>query len=175
MKRRDFLRIVGVLTGSTLISSCGSGNGSKKFISSILPPEEGMIPGEAVFSPSTCTECPAGCGLSVTLREGGPEQARRRAGAPGERRRFVHPRAVLPSPPVSPEEDRKPHAAKRRGEVPGDFLGEGRLPGIGIPRGFPRLRAEKPLPVRKDHWLPLRADRHGLPEARGREASRGRA
>ena len=80
MKRRDFLRIVGVLTGSTLISSCGSGNGSKKFISSILPPEEGIIPGEAIFSPSTCTECPAGCGLSVTLREGWPIKLE---GAPG--------------------------------------------------------------------------------------------
>ena len=59
MKRRDFLRIVGVLTGSTLISSCGSGNGSKKFISSILPPEEGMIPGEAVCSPLATPPYPA--------------------------------------------------------------------------------------------------------------------
>src|SRR4030067_600615 len=107
MKRRDFLRVMGVLSGSTLMSSCGSRK-AKSFISTILPPEEG----------------------------------------------------------------RNPPAAKRRGEVPGDFLGEGHLPGIGIPRRFPQRRAEKPLPVRKDHRLPLRADRHVLPEGRGREASR---
>jgi anaerobic selenocysteine-containing dehydrogenase/Fe-S-cluster-containing dehydrogenase component len=80
MKRRDFLRILGVLTGSSLISSCESGGGRNRFISYILPPEEGIIPGEAYFSPSTCTECPAGCGLSVKLREGWPIKLE---GAPG--------------------------------------------------------------------------------------------
>src|SRR3990172_3545891 len=80
MKRRDFLRILGVVTGSTLVSSCESGGGRNKFISYILPPEEGIIPGEALFSPSTCTECPAGCGLTVKLREGWPIKLE---GAPG--------------------------------------------------------------------------------------------
>ncbi|NNG45875.1 MAG: molybdopterin-dependent oxidoreductase, partial [Deltaproteobacteria bacterium] len=72
LKRRDFLRIMGGVSGSTLVSSCGSGNGSKKFISYILPPEEEVLPGEATFSPSTCAECPAGCGVSVKIREGWP-------------------------------------------------------------------------------------------------------
>jgi molybdopterin-containing oxidoreductase family iron-sulfur binding subunit len=72
LKRRDFLRIMGGVSGSTLVSSCGSQKGSKKFISYILPPEEGFIPGEATFSPSTCAECPAGCGVSVKIREGWP-------------------------------------------------------------------------------------------------------
>ena len=80
MKRRDFLRILGVLTGSSLISSCESGGRRNKFISYILPPEEGILPGEALFSPSTCTECPAGCGLTVKLREGWPIKLE---GAPG--------------------------------------------------------------------------------------------
>ncbi|MGB7971023.1 MAG: molybdopterin-dependent oxidoreductase [Candidatus Deferrimicrobiaceae bacterium] len=71
MKRRDFLRVLGILSGSTLMSACGSRK-TKDFISSVLPPEEGVIPGEAYFSPSTCTECPAGCGLSVKRREGWP-------------------------------------------------------------------------------------------------------
>ena len=79
MKRRDFLRVLGVLSGSTLMSSCGSRT-SKSFVSHILPPEEGIIPGEAYFSPSTCTECPAGCGLSVKRREGWPVKLE---GAPG--------------------------------------------------------------------------------------------
>ena len=72
LKRRDFLRIMGGVSGSTLVSSCGSKKGSKKFISYILPPEEGILPGEATFSPSTCAECPAGCGVSVKIREGWP-------------------------------------------------------------------------------------------------------
>jgi anaerobic selenocysteine-containing dehydrogenase/Fe-S-cluster-containing dehydrogenase component len=80
MKRRDFLRVLGVLTGSSLISSCDSGGRRNRFISYILPPEEGIIPGEAYFSPSTCTECPAGCGLTVKLREGWPVKLE---GAPG--------------------------------------------------------------------------------------------
>src|SRR3989304_9592650 len=80
MKRRDFLRILGVVTGSTLISSCESGGRRNKFISYILPPEEGILPGEALFSPSTCAECPAGCGLTVKLREGWPIKLE---GAPG--------------------------------------------------------------------------------------------
>ncbi len=79
MKRRDFLRVLGILSGSTLLSSCGSRK-TKDFISSVLPPDEGMIPGEPYFSPSTCTECPAGCGLSVKLREGWPIKLE---GAPG--------------------------------------------------------------------------------------------
>src|SRR4030065_573139 len=121
MKRRDFLRDTGGLGGIFLISSCGSGNGSKKFISSILPPEEGIIPGEAVFSPSTCTECSAGCGLSVTLREGWPIKLE---GAPGHPvnggglcirgqsslTRLYHPQRVA-----------SPMLRNGGGEVPGTF------------------------------------------------------
>jgi molybdopterin-containing oxidoreductase family iron-sulfur binding subunit len=80
LKRRDFLRIMGGVSGSTLLSSCGSKKESKKFISYVLPPEEGVIPGEATYSPSTCAECPAGCGLSVTLRYGWPVKLE---GSPG--------------------------------------------------------------------------------------------
>jgi Fe-S-cluster-containing dehydrogenase component len=80
LKRRDFLRIMGGVSGSTLLSSCGSKKESKKFLSYVLPPEEGVIPGEATYSPSTCAECPAGCGLSVTLRYGWPVKLE---GSPG--------------------------------------------------------------------------------------------
>ncbi len=72
LKRRDFLRIMGGVSGSSLVTSCKSGNGSRKFISYVLPPEEGVIPGEPVYSPSTCAECPAGCGVTVKAREGWP-------------------------------------------------------------------------------------------------------
>jgi Fe-S-cluster-containing dehydrogenase component len=79
LKRRDFLRVLGVLSGSSLLSACGSRT-SKTFVSPILPPGEGIVPGVAYYFPSTCTECPAGCGLSVKMREGWPIKLE---GAPG--------------------------------------------------------------------------------------------
>ena len=72
MKRRDFLWLLGVVSGSTVMSACGSPNRSAKFTSYLLPPEEGIVPGEASFHPSTCTECPAGCGVLARVREGRP-------------------------------------------------------------------------------------------------------
>ncbi|HEX9191572.1 MAG TPA: molybdopterin-dependent oxidoreductase, partial [Candidatus Deferrimicrobiaceae bacterium] len=72
MKRRDFLWLLGVVSGSTVMSACGSPNRSAKFTSYLLPPEEGVVPGEASFHPSTCTECPAGCGVLARVREGRP-------------------------------------------------------------------------------------------------------
>jgi Fe-S-cluster-containing dehydrogenase component len=72
MKRRDFLRVLGIISGSTAMASCGSRKKSKRLISYILPPEEGVIPGEATFHPATCTECPAGCGLLAKVRDGRP-------------------------------------------------------------------------------------------------------
>ncbi|MGZ8463082.1 MAG: molybdopterin-dependent oxidoreductase [Candidatus Deferrimicrobiaceae bacterium] len=72
MKRRDFLWLLGVISGSTVMSACGSPNRSAKFTSYLLPPEEGVVPGEASFHPSTCTECPAGCGVQVRVRDGRP-------------------------------------------------------------------------------------------------------
>jgi len=72
MKRRDFLWLLGVISGSTVMSSCGSRKSTARFTSYLLPPEEGFVPGEANFLPSTCTECPAGCGVLVRLRDGRP-------------------------------------------------------------------------------------------------------
>ena len=72
MKRRDFLWLLGVISGSTVMSACGTPNRSAKFTSYLLPPEEGVVPGEASFHPSTCTECPAGCGVLARVREGRP-------------------------------------------------------------------------------------------------------
>ena len=72
MKRRHFLWLLGVVSGSTVMSACGSPNRSAKFTSYLLPPEEGIVPGEASFRPSTCTECPAGCGVLARMRDGRP-------------------------------------------------------------------------------------------------------
>ena len=75
MKRRQFLRLLGIVSGSAVMSACGSSGRSPNFISYILPPEEGVVPGEAGYHPSTCTECPAGCGLMVraTIVTGGTQ------------------------------------------------------------------------------------------------------
>lgn len=80
MKRRDFLRFMGMLSGSAVLASCGSRKRPGRFVSYILPPDEGALPGEATFHPSTCTECPAGCGLLVRVRDGWPVKLE---GAPG--------------------------------------------------------------------------------------------
>ena len=71
MKRRDFLKVVGIVSGS-VVSGCKLEKAEKKLVSYMLPPEEGIIPGEPYYLASTCTECPAGCGLTVKLRDDRP-------------------------------------------------------------------------------------------------------
>ncbi len=70
MDRRQFLHRLGLLSGATLLTSCGSEKGQQDLISYLVPPEDGVTPGEARWIPSTCGECPAGCGVLVRLREG---------------------------------------------------------------------------------------------------------
>ncbi len=72
MKRRIFLQILGLLSGTGVLSACGSDDSGKELISWLVPPEDGVLPGEALWYPSTCTECPAHCGVSVRVREGWP-------------------------------------------------------------------------------------------------------
>jgi molybdopterin-containing oxidoreductase family iron-sulfur binding subunit len=72
MDRRDFLKIMSVASTATLMSSCGVERGTEKLIPFVVPPEEDYIPGEEYFYSSTCTECPAQCGVSVKVREFNP-------------------------------------------------------------------------------------------------------
>jgi molybdopterin-containing oxidoreductase family iron-sulfur binding subunit len=72
MKRRDFLWLLGVISGSGALSACGSRKKQARLVSHLFPPEEGIVPGEARFLPSTCTECPAGCGAQARVRDGRP-------------------------------------------------------------------------------------------------------
>ena len=75
MDRREFMQRLGLFSGTTLLSACGSEREQKKLISYLVPPEDGVTPGEALWYPATCTECPAGCGLQVRVREGRPVKA----------------------------------------------------------------------------------------------------
>jgi molybdopterin-containing oxidoreductase family iron-sulfur binding subunit len=70
MNRRDFLRILG-LAGGTAAVAC-QGKPPEKLIPALVPPEDGVLPGEAKWVPTVCTECPAGCGLLARVREGWP-------------------------------------------------------------------------------------------------------
>ncbi|MCM2358505.1 MAG: 4Fe-4S dicluster domain-containing protein [Geobacteraceae bacterium] len=70
--RRTFLHMLGLATGTAALSSCTSEKEQNRLISQLVPPEEGVTPGEARWHPGSCTECPAGCGMQVRLRDGWP-------------------------------------------------------------------------------------------------------
>jgi len=72
MNRRDFLKAVGAATGGAMVAGCEPKKGTHKAIAPLFPPPEGILPGEPYHLPTTCTECPAGCGITATLIDGVP-------------------------------------------------------------------------------------------------------
>ncbi|MFP6640520.1 MAG: molybdopterin-dependent oxidoreductase, partial [Myxococcota bacterium] len=68
LDRRDFLKLVGVGAG-TAVTACA--DPVEKLVPYVIQPE-GVTPGLPSVYASTCTECPASCGLLVTTREGRP-------------------------------------------------------------------------------------------------------
>jgi anaerobic selenocysteine-containing dehydrogenase/Fe-S-cluster-containing dehydrogenase component len=69
IKRRDFLKIIAVAGGTAAITGGCSSQPVEKIIPYIIPPDN-VIPGIPNWYASTCTECPAGCGILVKNREG---------------------------------------------------------------------------------------------------------
>jgi molybdopterin-containing oxidoreductase family iron-sulfur binding subunit len=69
LDRRDFLKLAGVSAGGAAAAGCS--DHVEKLIPYVVQPEE-ITPGKAVVYASTCTECPAACGLHVRTREGRP-------------------------------------------------------------------------------------------------------
>lgn len=67
--RRDFLKLVGVGAGATVATACS--DPVEYLIPYVVQPEV-ITPGIPNYWASTCRECPAGCGLHVTTREGRP-------------------------------------------------------------------------------------------------------
>lgn len=66
--RRDFLKLTGATAAG--LAACKPGQDNvEKLISQLVPPEN-IIPGIPVWYTSGCTECPAGCGLLLKVREG---------------------------------------------------------------------------------------------------------
>ncbi|RMF55338.1 MAG: hypothetical protein D6748_15345, partial [Calditrichaeota bacterium] len=72
MDRRDFLKFLGMASSATVLSSCGVEKTTEKLIPFLIPPDEGYIPGEAIYKNAACNECPAGCGTSVKIVDFNP-------------------------------------------------------------------------------------------------------
>jgi len=72
MDRRQFLQMLGLVSGAAALSSCGSDKGQKELVSLLVPAEDGIVPGTETWQPSTCCECPAHCGLLTRIRENRP-------------------------------------------------------------------------------------------------------
>ena len=68
LKRRDFLKIVGVGGAGATVAGCSTDK-VERLIPYVVPPEE-ITPGVATWYASTCGECAAGCGIRVRTREG---------------------------------------------------------------------------------------------------------
>jgi len=68
LKRRDFLKLIGVVSGGAAISSCWS-QPADEIIPYVIPPDD-VIPGVPKWYSSTCQECPAGCGVIVKNMDG---------------------------------------------------------------------------------------------------------
>ncbi|HEX5133549.1 MAG TPA: 4Fe-4S dicluster domain-containing protein [Candidatus Krumholzibacteria bacterium] len=82
MDRRDFLRWVGVASGASVLAGCDLNRKSEKLIPYLVPPDDGTIPGEATFLATSCTECPANCGVTARVRDARPVKLEGLAGHP---------------------------------------------------------------------------------------------
>ena len=69
IKRRDFLKIIGIAGGTAAVTGACSPEPVEQIIPYVIPPDD-VIPGIPKWYASTCTECPAGCGVLVKNREG---------------------------------------------------------------------------------------------------------
>ena len=72
MERRNFLKISAISGALTALESCGSPD--QQLIRFI--PDEDLVPGIAIWKPSVCTLCSAGCGTLVRVMEGDAEVVR---------------------------------------------------------------------------------------------------
>ena len=71
MERREFLKTLGLVSG-TMVTSWSLNFGQESLLSQVEPLPDGVLPGEPSYSFSTCTECPAHCGLMINTRDGHP-------------------------------------------------------------------------------------------------------
>ncbi len=72
MERRDFIKISAITGVTAALSSCG--HPEHQLIRFV--PEENFVPGVAVWKPSICPGCQAGCGVLARVMEGDAEVVR---------------------------------------------------------------------------------------------------
>src|SRR6266516_7462532 len=72
MNRRQFIKISALTGSSATLASCG--NPEHHLIRFV--PEDKLIPGIAVWKPSICPLCSAGCGINVRVMDGEVEVMR---------------------------------------------------------------------------------------------------
>ena len=65
MNRREFVQLMGIASGASLLNSCIPERQSEKIIPYLVPPDDGSIPGIATYTHTTCQECPVGCGVAA--------------------------------------------------------------------------------------------------------------
>ena len=68
VKRRDFLKVLGVAGAATSVVGCATGD-VEKLIPYLVSPDN-TVPGVSNHYATTCRECAAGCGLIVEVRDG---------------------------------------------------------------------------------------------------------
>ena len=68
IKRRDFLKVLGVSSAGATMTGCGTGE-VEKLLPYVVQPEE-ITPGVATWYATTCGGCSAQCGMWVRTREG---------------------------------------------------------------------------------------------------------
>ena len=68
IKRRDFLKVLGVTGAGTAVSGCSTGD-VERLLPYVVHPEE-ITPGVATWYTTVCDGCSAGCGMWVRTREG---------------------------------------------------------------------------------------------------------
>jgi len=67
LSRRSFLKLAATAGAAAAIPGCEPA--ARKIIPYVVP-DENVIPGVPTFYATTCTECPAGCGVVARVREG---------------------------------------------------------------------------------------------------------
>src|SRR5256885_15313845 len=68
VRRRDFLKVLGVGTAATTMLGCASEK-VEKLIPYLVSPDQ-TVPGVSTYYATTCRECSAGCGVIAETRDG---------------------------------------------------------------------------------------------------------
>ncbi|MGH7779362.1 MAG: molybdopterin-dependent oxidoreductase [Candidatus Binataceae bacterium] len=67
LSRRNFLKLAATASAAAAIPGCEPA--ARKLIPYVVP-DENVVPGMPTYYATTCAECPAGCGVIATVREG---------------------------------------------------------------------------------------------------------